>query len=51
MVMLELLAILGILISAISLICIPTAFLLLWLDEKGVIEKITNIFRRKKDER
>lgn len=42
----KILAITAILIVGISLITIPLAFLLNWLDEKGVIKKITDLFRR-----
>ena len=37
-----------ILVGGICLITIPIAFMLMWLDDKGIIKKITNIFRREK---
>ena len=47
--LLKILVITVILILSISLLTIPLAFLLMWLDNKGIIEKITKLFRRKKD--
>lgn len=42
-IILKLIIILVVLVGGICLITIPTAFLLLWLDSKGVKDKITKI--------
>lgn len=42
-VILQLIIILVVLVGGICIVSIPTAFLLLWLDSKGVIDKITKI--------